>query len=123
MTVIVAASIIFSSVWITLELNSGLEICNQTLGVYIGRDQDKFLTLPVETQVQFCDQFIDSLNSQQSAITTLTYFVIVFTIGLAASFFQKLVIFKIKDNVKLDLFQCIIEFTTVVVGLIFIIQI
>ena len=63
MTVIVAASIIFSSVWITLELNSGLEICNQTLGVYIGRDQDKFLTLPVETQVQFCDQFIDSLNS------------------------------------------------------------
>ena len=63
MTVIVAASIIFSSVWITLELNSGLEICIKTLGVYIGRDQDKFLTLPVETQTQFCDQFIDSLNS------------------------------------------------------------
>lgn len=38
MTVVVASAIVVTSFWVTLELNNGFDISNESFGVYIGRD-------------------------------------------------------------------------------------
>lgn len=67
MTVIVASAIIFTSLWITLELNDGFNVCKAIFGVYIGRNETLLINADKETKAIFCNDFITSLQSQQAA--------------------------------------------------------
>lgn len=60
------------------------------------------------------------MKSEYSLIQTFSFFIIVNTLGMFTQVFQKLTIFRVKDNVTLNLIQMCLEASIATVGILFI---
>jgi len=74
-----------------------------------------------ETLKAFCPTFIDDIVMQHDLMSMFFMFVLINTLGMFTQVVQKMVIFRIKDNVTLNYPQLFLETSIAVVGILFVI--
>ena len=102
-TVIISVTLMGCAIFITNVLNSSFAYMKEFFGTSFGFRTNIFLLATDDVLEAFCPEEIMHLESEYKVITILYLVILVNTIGMFTSLSQKIIIFRNKDNVTLNL--------------------
>ena len=122
-TVLFCAILIAIAITINMQVN---KIFDNTINFFTEPFEKKnsvFVNAPDSTLEKFCPESITLLDESYRFVEVFTLLMIISTIGMISSFIQKLIIFRVKDNVSLNFGLMFLELSIAFTGIIFIIMV
>ena len=119
-TSLISFILIFVGILINLNLNSSYEEMKKVYGTNFGVQTSLFINSDNEVKEQFCKSFVPGMQQMYQILEYFLYLVILNTIGMFTSFMQKIIVFKTKDNVTLNVSIIFLEASITLVGALYI---
>jgi len=121
-SVLINGVVIGIAMYINSILNSSYAYTKDTFGGDFGKRTGLFLNAKPEVLEEFCGGEIDHLKEEYAVVKIFYMLMVISCIGMFSSVVQKLVSYKYKDNVTLNVVQIGLEASITVSSFIFIIM-
>lgn len=120
-TVLVNMLILLMATLIIMARNESLSLMKDTFQGTIQGKIQLILNAKQETLAKYCEQEIDLLLYEHRLMSALTVILIFNTLGMLSSVIQKLLTYRLRDNVSIPFTNLLLESSIAAVGIIYIV--
>ena len=121
-TTFVSFILLYVSVQINLRVNEDFVNDRAHFGTDIGRSMHLFFGADKKTLTSYCVTNCAVWFVLYADITRFYYVIILMTIGMLASLCQKILVYRVKDNVTLQYSQMVLESTIILTGTLYVLS-
>ena len=122
-TVLFCAILIGIAITINMQINRIFDHTKLFFTTSFEKKNSILFNAPDATLKEFCPDAITLLDESYQFVGVFTLLMIISTIGMISSFIQKIVIFRVKDNVSLNVGLMLLELSIAFTGISFIVMV